>query len=277
MKRALVACLLVAGCAEQPVEHGNAALGVSDFVVRATASELDIAGTDPQGTVLTRFHLRTGMVTPEDWDTPTLGRELSFEIMGKAYRPFASAGLAPLALPLTADPYLNTFVLDRFVAPILTRWGIAFADHVRVDEPEVGYSQCATNTVTYTAPCNGYGASSTCYDFWGYSGGNAMWSQKVVCADPAQTRAERLCASAGVVTPCGTAGPNGCAVCGTAGNGGWATCVNDSCVFGSAGGGGGGGGGGGSCNGTGCQLTCGSDDDCCSCGGYCGFDGTCVY
>jgi hypothetical protein len=275
MRRALIACLLVAGCAEQPVKHGSAALGVSDFAVKSTAIELDITGADPQGTVLTRLHLRTGMVTPEEWDTPTRGRELSFEIMGKAYPPFASAGLAPLTLPLTGDPYLNTFVLDPFVAPILSRWGITYADHVRVDEPEAGYSQCSMNTVTYTAPCSGYGALSTCYDFWGYWGGNAMWGQKVVCADPPHTRAERLCASAGASTPCGTAGPNGCAVCDLPGNnGGWTDCENDSCVFGSAGGGGP---GPGFCTGTVCQFTCSTDAECCSCGGYCGFDGQCVY
>jgi hypothetical protein len=275
MRTALVACWLIAGCAESPARHGNAALGVSDFAVRETASELDIVGIDPRGTTLAHLHVRTGMVTPAEWQVQTAGRELRFEIMGVEYPPFVSAGLAPLSLPLTGDPYLNTLVRDPFVAPILSGRGIEFVDHTRVGAPEVEYGQCSANTVLYFAPCNGYGQLSTCYDFWGYFGGNQIWAQKVVCNDPAQTRADRMCAYAGAMTPCGTAGPNGCAVCGPGAPSGWPGCVNDSCTWSSAGGGGGGGAG--DCHGTVCSLVCNTDDDCCSCGGYCDVDGTCAY
>jgi hypothetical protein len=275
MRRILIACLLVGGCGEEPIRHGNAALGVADFAVRATASELDVVGTDSAGAVLARLQLRTGTVTPEDWGAPTTGRELRFEILGNAYPPFVSAGLAPLSLPLTGNAYLNTFVIDPFVAQQLDHWGVVFADHVREAAPEVAYSECTLNTNmdTYYAPCNNYGERSSCFEYWGFWNGAAMWQQNVVCNDPAETEVERMCAAYGVVTPCGVAGPNGCAPCGTVGNGGSAQCVNDSCQFVHSGGGGTGGG----CGGTGCFDLCTSDTDCCACGGFCGSDGLCVY
>jgi|GEM_PF-5684932 len=280
MRAAVIACLIVAGCAD--TRHGNAALGVSDFAVRSTASELEIVGADLQGTVLARLQLRTGMVMPEGWAMPTQGLELSLEIMGKSYPPFATAGLAPLTLPLTADPYLNTFVVDPFVASILTHRGLAFADQARPAPPEVRYQQCSmtTNTDINFAPCTisgvSYGAVSICIDYWGSYQGHELWAQKVVCADPARTRAERLCGAPFTSTPYGQAGVNGCMVSGpvgSAGYGGQTQCSADSCEFFTPGGGG----GGGSCHGTICQDSCSSDDECCSCGGYCSPDGLCVY
>jgi hypothetical protein len=242
--------------------------------VRSTADELDIVGADPQGAVVARVHLRTGMVTPEDWDAPTSGRELTIEILGYAYPPFVSGGLAPLTLPLTSDLSLNTLVLDPFVAQILSGWGIAYADHARAGAPEVGYAQCSETTVSFETPCtvNGtsYGPLSTCYDYYGASNGYDLWYQKVVCNDPSLSRAERLCvypATAGVTTECGLTGPRGCVVCSQVGYGGGTHCLSDSCEFVSTGG---------SCRPR-CQPSlCFSDADCCSCG-YCGPDGSCIF
>jgi hypothetical protein len=259
MRIFLITGLVVVGCAEPPT-HGNAALGVADFAVRSTASELDIAGADAQGTVLAHLHLRIGMVTPEEWDTPTTGRELSLEIMGKLYPPFASAGLAPLMLPLTRDPRLDTFVLDPFVAQVLSDRGIAFGDHVRTAEPEVGYAQCSANsTTTYVAPCNGWGSLATCYDFSGSFDGHTIFSQKVLCANLGAERVVRMCASPGATTPCGTAGINGCATCGPWTNGGTPECSSDSCIWADS--------GSPSCPNFFCASTCNNDIDCCGCGG----------
>jgi hypothetical protein len=36
-------------------------------------------------------------------------------------------------------------------------------------------------------------------------------------------------------------------------------------------------GGGGGCDGVFCQSVCRDDADCCSCGGYCGANGRCVF
>jgi hypothetical protein len=230
MRNLVVVWLFVMGCAESPVSHGNSALGVSTFTVRSGPASLEIVGVDRAGATRVRLALRTGMVTPEEWEASTLGRELRFEIMGTAYPPFASAGVGPLELPLTADPKLNSFVLDPFVAEVLGQSGIVFADRAPVEQSEVGYAQCAMNA--YYAPCNGFGTYSECHDFFGTWEGNVIWDQRVVCDDPQKTRVERRCAFAGASTPCGIAGPNGCAPCGLLGHGGWTECRAGNCRFG---------------------------------------------
>src|SRR5690242_2172774 len=107
--------LIAAAAAGQSADMNP--LGISEFRIHQTASELHIVALDWGKAQVGELSLRVH-------DT---GRNLTVEVRGeKAWH--QSSGLAPLHLPLLsrkARGDLNAFLLDSHVSTALQKWGIA--------------------------------------------------------------------------------------------------------------------------------------------------------
>jgi hypothetical protein len=200
------------------------------------------------------------MVQPPEWTERTYGRELDIDIAGRTIA-MAYAGAADLTLPPSEIVSVDTLLVDPFVEPLLSRWGITLDDVPFA--PELAYdhwyeTRCSQSIEQEYTGCTVPGAGGVASGCYSAAGGEAV--QKIVCNS--RVRSLRTCGEPNGWTQCGQTGPQGCAVCWSEPDySGSAICSDNSCIWS----GGSGGGGGGGC--LGAFQGCSSHEQCCS--GFC--------
>src|SRR5687767_7125816 len=98
----VVAGSAFAGCATASEPQGIPEAGIADLVVTETVDHLKIEGLDHNGELVAVLSIRIGMVQPEDFEYPALGRSIRGRL-GDAKYQFEGVGLYPFDLPADAS------------------------------------------------------------------------------------------------------------------------------------------------------------------------------
>lgn len=240
------------GCtARAPGPAFDSPIGVERLTVEESSSTLSVVGYAADGTPIAHIDLRTGTFYFDELEREVDGRQLRVEVRGHVVT-HESAGQRPLRLPLfhgAEGAELNELLLDPRVRAPLASWQIEINDTrpnplqapvASPGNPGTPYGACG---YAPNPGCAGNGAYS-CVETPILRGiSNQMcasgYEQLVCCASTAnggaQTAALRYCGfqleqpggqqlagsapRAGAVpldslyNPCGTEGPNGCAIC----------------------------------------------------------------
>lgn len=171
-------------------------LGISEFRVSETTTELHIGGLDLAGVEVAKLTLTAGAT----------GRSLSVDVRGqKAFH--ESRGFAPLRLPPLSRKDrsdLNAFLLDSHVSSALEKWGIAVGQRPKLQAADDQSHKC-----TFAENVTAMGTS--CCEM-PIAGG----VEELVCIGDRENYGfvDRICTKPNDPNnPCGATGPNGCAVC----------------------------------------------------------------
>src|ERR1700704_3421972 len=121
----VAAMVVVAGCSGGG-ETGNAALGIVQFQVTLSATELHVVGLDAQGTQVAALALVKGHVSIPSEGMEGEGQTLSVNLRGQEME-HSGLGTGAVKLPSTGDHNMDLFLTDPHVAPLLAERGISLA------------------------------------------------------------------------------------------------------------------------------------------------------
>ena len=128
---ATVGCLSQGGSGKAPPPPGNPQLGIAEFKITETATELHIAGVDAKGNVVGHIDVERGKISlPPEGNEGTaadvVGRKFTIDVLGTTGE-YQGGGIEnPLNLPAAPAGPVSTFLHDSHVEPVLARWGINF-------------------------------------------------------------------------------------------------------------------------------------------------------
>jgi hypothetical protein len=268
----------VSACGDSDAEE--AALGIAELVVDESQTGIAIQGLDADRNLLAEVRLRVGTVETLEDARVVQGRALHVRVGPTASVDHASEGFEQLVLP-SASPEIDRFLRLPQVAAGLARWGVRF-ELASLPAAAVAFAPIvASNDESQYWTCSSLpnegsdGSNCTTSTFGGCSSSNGavMWNDSGslyyefrCCVSGAETDGmyKRACVSPSASTPCGMAGPQGCAVCWRYGPSCSNCSVSDN--------------GGGACSYEEYDLVCGGYLSSCNanyhcCSGWCDFGG----
>jgi hypothetical protein len=195
--------------------------GVFELQVNETSNELDMVGL-ADGAEISRAHIRLGGFISQDDGRYVDGLQMEITVAGETIT-HESEGFGRLMLPpphVEGYRAFSEFLSDARVREVFARRQITFEStelmqplaldpaDVAAEEP---YEAC------FPAPTTECGATSCTQHahFFKYQTECSAAHQQYVCCGNTAKAAQREClyTFVGATNPCGTEGPNGCAVC----------------------------------------------------------------
>ncbi len=227
---ALTACTSAEDRRPQPIEVGNAALGIARFEIKDTPTLTSVVGRDESGVEVGRVELVHGRFTlsevfAEGYADPNVdGRRLHVTVQGQEMQ-FETVGYAPL-LRLPAHPSsqdaIAQILADPHVKPVLDHWKLGFKG---AEVGEIGYDgiiqEYASGIVdcSFSSTCalpNGQTATACPNVQQAAAGDNGTDNVVVQCCPNNNRLIRKTCgASDGAVSECGDAptGSGPCSAC----------------------------------------------------------------